>query len=145
MAKLTKHFVASLRCEGTAKCEDTGPHTTRTRDKFTDCGLFWTDIQIHPVRPSIVAPPLNIRLSDTRFASQFPTTLFLSSPEISARISISFPLFVARLADRRTSVTSLHHSATSEPPPSAEFASHTQTSTIGFLINSRKQDASVGS
>ena len=70
-----------------------------------------------PKCPGTVAFPINIRLSDIRFASQFPTILFLYSPRFQLA-SASLPSFffsVDQLGGRRTLVTTLH-SAREWPP-----------------------------
>jgi len=78
--------------------------------------LEFTDWPVHglvkplalPKCPDTVAFPMNIRLSDMRFASQFPTILFLYSPRFQLA-SASLPsFFVERLGGRRTLVTTLH-------------------------------------
>jgi hypothetical protein len=119
--------------------------TSQKRDKFSDCGLLrnrHSALSCVSKHCSLSSEHQTIGHA-VRFTIPHKSFPFFS--EISAHISISFPLFVAWLAGRRTSLTSLHFLTTSAAPPSAEFASDTQMNVIGFLINSRKREASVSS
>jgi hypothetical protein len=123
MAKIIKHFFASLRCEGTVKYARIW--NCRLLERETNsltAGCLRTDMQLHPVLPSIVASPLNIRLSGTRFASQFPTNLFLSSPRFQlASASLSLFLWRGWLADAlRLRLSTTQRRVHLRPPPNSQ-------------------------